>query len=177
MKNLLYILSGVVILFTAQSCQDNERAKNYNAKTQVDGAGMYIIKTGIEAGLTEIRAAQIAEANSKDPRVISFAQMMITDHSKAGHALKQLEFDKYVTSFDAISEDHKQVIADLKTKTGADFDKAYMKMMVEDHEGAEKLFEGGLEDKSADIKGISRELLPTIKMHLESAKNLYASLK
>jgi putative membrane protein len=177
MRNLLYILSGVVILFTAQSCQDNQRARNYNAKTQVDARGLYIIKTGIEAGLTEIRAAQIAETNSKDPRVISFAQMMITDHSKVGKELKQLEFDKYVTSFDAINEDHKLIIADLKTRTGADFDKAYIKMMVADHEGAEKLFESGTEDKSADIKDISREVLPTIKMHLESAKNLYASLK
>lgn len=176
MRNLLYILLGVV-LFATQSCQDNERSKNYTSKTQVDREGLFFIKTGIEAGLTEIKAAKVAETNSKDPRVISFAKMMIADHTKAGDEFKKLEFDKYVTSIDSISTAHQQMIAQLQAKSGVDFDKAYLQMMVADHEGAVELFEGATKDKSADIKGLSRELLPTIKMHLDSAKALYASLK
>lgn len=177
MKNLLYILLGVV-LFATQACQDNKHTRLYNAKTLVDGEGLYFIRTGMEAGLTEIKAAKVAETNSKDPRIISFAKMMIADHSKAGDELKKIELDQNLTiGADAINATHKQKIDSLATKSGAEFDKAYLEMMVDDHKEAVKLFEDATHDKNSTVKSFSIKVLPTIKMHLDNAEKLYASLK
>lgn len=177
MKNLICMLLAMVTLFVLPSCQDNRKARNYNSKTLVDGGGITFIKSGIEGGLTEIKAAKIAETNSKNPDIINFAKMMIADHTKAGDELKKIESDKYVTGGDTVSGDHQKMIAQLATKTGTDFDRLYIQTMVLDHEAAVRLFTEATNDKSATIKNFAAKTLPTLKMHLNSAKDICARLK
>jgi putative membrane protein len=177
MKKLIYPVLGLAIAFSVASCMDNNKAKNYQEKTLVDDGGVALIKHGIEGGLTEIKASTLAEKNSQNPRVISFAKMMIADHTKADSALKAMEFDKMITESDTISGDHEVMIDSLSTKTGAAFDKAYMEMMVKDHEGAEDLFYEQTNDKNQTIQDFAKATLPTIQMHLDSAKAIAASLK
>ncbi len=177
MKKLLSLLTGVVIIFTISSCLDNKRAKNYNNNTVVDEAASSFIKQGLEAGLAEIKAAKIAETNSKNPRIISFAKMMITDHTQAGDELEKIGINKRVTEGDTINAAHQKLIANIATKTGADFDRAYIQMMVTDHQSAIKLFIEATADKSIDIQNFAKKTLPALKMHLDSADAICASLK
>jgi putative membrane protein len=177
MKKLIYLLSGFIILFVVSSCQDNKHAKNYNDKTLVDDGGLSFIKNGLEGGLTEIKASRLAKTISTNPRVISLAVMMITDHTKAGAELKKIETAKMVDAHDMISVDDQKKITALSTKSGADFDKAYIEMMVTDHEKAVQLFTEATNNTSNLIQDFSRKTLPVIQMHLDSAKAISASLK
>ena len=60
-----------------------------------------------------------------------------------------------------------------KNLKGAEFDKAYIKHMVEDHEKAVKLFENASKNlKDPGLKAFATKTLPTIKEHLEMAKKL-----
>jgi putative membrane protein len=177
MKKLIYLLLGVIALFTVPACQDNRHAKNYNDKTLTDDGGLAFIKGGLEGGLTEIRASQIAKANSTNPRIISFADMMITDHTQAGAELRKIEAAKMVDAHDTINMEHKQMIVSLKSKTGADFDKAYINMMIADHEKAVGLFTDATNNTSNLIQDFSRKTLPKIQMHLDSARAIAAALK
>jgi putative membrane protein len=177
MKKLIYPVLGLAIAFSVQSCMDNYKAKYLNEKTLVDDGGTTLIHDGLEGGLTEIKASTLAETHSQNPRVISFAKMMIADHSKADSTLYWMETDKQITEKDTISAEHQEKIDSLATKTGAGFDKAYITMMVEDHEGAVDLFEGQVNDKNQTIQDFARQTLPTLRMHLDSAKAISASLK
>ena len=69
------------------------------------------------------------------------------------------------------------MIDSLSKKTGADFDKAYIAMMVKDHEAAVDLFKEQSNDKNQTIQDFARKTLPTIEMHLDKAKDIEASLK
>src|SRR5476651_1729966 len=122
MKTLLSLLLGVVVLYAAQSCQDNKHAKNYNDKTLTDDGGLAFIKGGLEGGLTEIKASELAKTKSTDPKIISFANMMINDYTKAGEELKKIETAKMVDGHDTVSMEHQKKITDLATKTGEAFD-------------------------------------------------------
>jgi len=177
MKKFIYPVLGLALALSVQSCIDNEKAKIYQEKTLVDDGGVALIRNGLEGGMTEIKASALAEANSKNPRVISFAKMMIADHTKADSALKAMEFDKMITEEDTISGDHKVMIDSLAKKSGADFDKAYIAMMIHDHEGAVDLFTEQSNDKNKTIQDFARQTLPTIEMHLDSAKAINESLK
>jgi len=177
MKNQFHILLGVIVLFVVSSCQDNRHAKNYNDKTLVDDEGLSFIKNGLEGGMTEIKASGLAKTNSTNPRVVSFADMMIADHTDAGNELKTIESAKMVDARDTISAEHKQMIANLSTLSGASFDKAYIKMMIADHEKAIKLFTEATGNTSNLIQNFSRKTLPKIQMHLDSAEAISASLK
>jgi len=177
MKNITCLFTGIAILFAVTACTDNKRAKNYNNNTEVDEAGESFIKQGLEAGLTEINASKVAETNSKNPRVISFAKMMVTDHTQAGDELEKIGINKRVAEGDTVNAEHKQQITAISAKKGAGFDKAYMQMMVTDHQNAVKLFTNAASDKNTDIKNFAKKTLPALKMHLDSANAIYSSLK
>lgn len=177
MKKLIYPVLGLAFVLTVQSCMDNIKAKYYNEKTLVDDVGVSLIKNGLEGGLTEIKASVLAQANSKNPAVIKFAEMIVADHSKADSTLKWMEFDKMITEKDTINEEHSAMIDSLSKKTGPEFDKAYLAMMIKDHEEAIDLFTEASDDKNQTIQDFASNTLPTLKMHLDSAKSLAASLK
>jgi len=176
MKNLICLFFGVITVLFIYACQDKP-GKNYNTTAQVDTTAVSFINNGIEGGLTEIKASGLAITNSNNQRVIGLAKMMIDDHTKAEDDLKQLASDKKVDEKDTINAVHQQMINDLSKKSGATFDKAYLQMMVTDHEGAIKLFTGATQNADPDIKNFAAKTLPIIKMHLDSANAVLTSLK
>ena len=95
---------------------------------------------------------------------------MVEDHSKAAGELKVLAKNKNVTLPSKIGDDHQKMIDDLEKKTGKDFDKAYMDMMEDGHEKTIRNFEGKTDNSDADVKAFVNKTLPTLRMHLDSAK-------
>lgn len=177
MKNSgwLYLLfAGAIII---QSCGDNQKAKNYNDKTLVDGQGLDFIKKANDAGLTEVKASKVAERNSQNTRVINFAKMMVIDHTQVGNELAKLANNKLVDTPDTPSVAHQKMIDSISHLTGGQFDHAYMDMMVKGHEQAVQLFTETTENKNNAVQKFAEKILPTLKMHLDSAKAIYSSLK
>ncbi|MGH9697442.1 MAG: DUF4142 domain-containing protein, partial [Bryobacteraceae bacterium] len=65
----------------------------------------------------------------------------------------------------------------LKTKTGADFDKAYVEAMVKDHEQAVKAFQReASRGKDEQIKAFASETLPVIQGHLDKIKGIQSKM-
>jgi putative membrane protein len=176
MKNLIYTLLCAVAFVSISSCA-YKQARNYNDETNADQDGMAFIKNGLEGGLTEIKASSLAITNSSNPRVLSLAKMMIADHTAAGNQLVKIKADKDIISKDIISTGHMEMIHALSEKKGPDFDKAYVQMMVNDHEKAVALFAGGTRVNAPEIQDFAAKTLPTIQMHLDSSKAVLASLK
>lgn len=159
-----------------QSCSPGS-AKAYNARTDVNANGLAFIKGAHEGGLTEIEASKIAQKNSTNKSVTDFAAMMIKDHAEAGEEISKLGDEKNVFLKDSVNYEHKVILDSLGKKTGAEFDKAYMEMMVKDHEEAAELFKEGEESTYTDIREVSEKIYPKIEMHLKSARSIKASLK
>jgi putative membrane protein len=176
-KLFLSVLSIILLIAVAACDRDNRKAKNYNDKTLADYDAITLMRMGIAGSIMEIRAAEIAKSRSSNPRVISFAKMMISDHSKVVNELKKIQADKLVNSRDGLLPEQKQHLADLSAKSGTELDKAYMEMMVEDHEKDIELFENVTDNTNATIQHFAEKTLPTLKMHLDSAKAINASLK
>lgn len=162
-------------MFVVASCTNDKPAKNYNQL--VDEGTSSFIKQGLEAGQTEIKASKIAETNSKNQRVISFAKMIIADHSQAGDELEKIAINNRVRGEDSVSTAHQQNIADLSNISGNKFDKAYMQMMVADHQDAVKLFKEASNNQNEDILKFAKKTLPVLQTHLDSANVISASLK
>src|SRR6185312_15900966 len=99
------------------------------------------------------------------------------DHAKAGNELEKIKKDKDIMSPDRITTEHLQMIQELSGKKGPEFDKAYLQMMVNDHEKAVDLFATATSDNAPEIEDFAKKTLPTIQMHLDSSKAILASLK
>ena len=129
-----------------------------------------------QGGMAEVELAKIALQKSQNADVKKFAQMMVTDHTKANDELKALAAKKSVVLPTDIGS-HKSTMDDLSKLSGADFDKAYVKAMVEDHEEDVDLFDDNTDNSDADIKAFTTKTLPTLKSHLETIKGIQSKMK
>jgi len=124
-----------------------------------------------------VELGKLALEKAKNQRVKDFGSMMVRDHSKAGDELKGLAASKNVTLPAGVSEDQQKHMDDLSKKSGSDFDKAYMKMMVDGHkEVADNFDKASKKATDADVKAWAAKTLPTIRMHLDSAQAINKKL-
>jgi len=177
MKKTILLVLLLPLFWFSQSCDDPKNANKFNNETTVDVMGLHFITTASEAGHTEIKASTVAEGISQNPRIIAFAKMMITDHTAAGAKLDKLKAGELVHEPYTLNEDHVKMIDSLSRLSGSSFDKAYMQVMVNDHENAVDLFKEGGENRNGAVRSYAAETLPVIEMHLDSAKAILASLK
>jgi len=123
------------------------------------------------AGMTEIELSKLAQTKAVNPRLKSFADMMVTDHTAASDKLKQLASSKSITLPDKLSDDSQKKLDDLNKKSGKDFDKAYTNDMLDGHKAAVDKFQKGSTDlQDADLKNFASTTLSTIQMHQDSIK-------
>jgi putative membrane protein len=135
-------------------------------------------KEAAEGGMAEVQMGKLAADKGTDSDVKSFGQKMVDDHSKANDELKSLAAKKGIALPQDLSKKHKSTQDKLSKLSGAKFDKAYMKDMVDDHEKDVKAFrKQAKEGSDADIKAFAEKTLPTLESHLDLAKSTYKKLK
>lgn len=140
--------------------------------SQPDTGTLNFIKTASIAGMTEVKAGKLATNKSNSSNVKSFANRMVADHSKANDQLMQLIKSK---NWDITPPSDAETNPDkmLTGASGAAFDKAYVTMMVQDHQKAVALFENAANTvQDADIKAFAKQTLPTLQQHLASIQSI-----
>lgn len=177
MKQITGLILGAVTLVLVQSCQSNKRANNYNNKVLVDDSGLLFLKNGTEASTATVKASGLAISNSKNQQVIQFAKAMIDDHTLLADDLRKLETDNFVAATDTIYPAHLQMISNLEKKKAADFDKAYLEMIIGQHEQQINLFKAATQEKSSNVSAFAQKTILSLQAHLDSAKMISATLK
>jgi putative membrane protein len=130
----------------------------------------FVIQAG-QGGLAEVQMGQLASQKAVNADVKAFAQRMVTDHGKANEELTSLANTKGLAMPTEPAEKHKQAISHLSGLSGAEFDKAYMMHMVEDHEMDTTEFEKASQSaQDTDVKAFAAKTLPTLQDHLKQAR-------
>jgi len=124
-------------------------------------------------GLAEVELGRVAAERGTSEAVKQFGQRMVDDHSKANQELMSLASTKGMTVPTALDDKHQKDVTKLSGMSGAEFDRAYAKMMLKDHEEDVKEFErqstrGG----DPDIRAFASKTLPTLQEHLQMARSL-----
>lgn len=167
----------------AENKDSTEVAEEQNEAASDNGAGAkeddteWMVETA-SSGLMEVQLGEIASKTATADQVKQFAQMMVTDHGKANEEVKALAAQKNIAIPSTPGEKHQKHITDVQGKTGADFDREYMSMMVDHHEEDIRKFEHASENASdPDIKAFAGKTLPVLRQHLEKAKTIRDGLK
>jgi len=129
-----------------------------------------------QGGMAEVELGKLALQKAQNADVKKFAQMMITDHSKANDELKTLAAKKNIVLPTDLGS-HQSTLDELGKRTGAEFDKAYVDEMVDDHEKDVDMFDDNTDNSDADIKAFATKTLPTLKKHLEMIKGIQSKMK
>jgi putative membrane protein len=156
---------------------DKKGTANKNGMVGVDESTASFMVNVADVGMTEVKLGEMAKEKAYNKRVKNFGAMMVEDHTKAGEELKSLAASKNVSLPKAISADRQKKIDELSKKNGKDFDMKYMDMMEDGHESTVKDFEGKSDNSDADVKAFVIKTLPTLRMHLDSAKAIKKAIR
>jgi putative membrane protein len=193
MKNLSnYCLAGALVLLcfscnNSSTSDSTQAAKDSNAtkmdSSATDSTGKAAIPATVSkadqdfavntanAGMTEIQAGQLAEQQGVAKDVKAYGAMMVKDHTDAADKLKAIAAQKNITLPASVSTDMQKNLDDLKGKSGKDFDKAYIDMMISDHKKVISAFEDESKNGSdADIRAFADSTLHTLHHHLDEAE-------
>jgi putative membrane protein len=82
----------------------------------------------------EVELGRLAAKKGRSVSVKQFGRRMVTDHTHAGNQLKKLAARKGIGLPGEMDTEGKEAMERLLILNGAEFDRAYMEMMVTDHE-------------------------------------------
>ncbi len=126
----------------------------------------------------EVQAAKIAEKRSKNAEVISFAKMMVTDHTKSTELVKKAIADSGRTDLAPPTDlpaDKKSLIDALNGASAGDFDKTYLDQQTMAHQDALMLMTA--ESQVGDVpqlKDAAGQILPVVQMHVDMLSKMAA---
>ena len=124
-------------------------------------------------GMMEVELGRVAAQRGTSEAVKQFGQRMVDDHSAANQELMTLASSKGMTLPTALDEKHQEQVTKLSAMSGAEFDRAYSRMMLSDHEKDVKAFERqGSKGGDPDLRAFATKTLPTLQQHLEMARAL-----
>jgi len=128
-------------------------------------------------GKEEVELGRLAAQQASNSDVKAFANRMVQDHSKAGDELMQITNKLGITLPAQDDPMFIQVKDKLSKLKAADFDRAYMSEMVNGHTKVANDFESYLNNgTNTELKGWASKTLPTVRDHLQQAKDISAKL-
>src|SRR4030095_11622930 len=124
-------------------------------------------------GMMEVELGRWAAQKATGDAVKQFGRRMVDDHTKANTELKSLATSKGITLPTELDEKHRAEVTKLLRLSGAEFDRAYSKLMLSDHTKDVAAFEKqSTKGADTDIKAFAASTLPTLQEHLSMARAL-----
>jgi putative membrane protein len=168
----------------------NTRAGNINAGGQTATAGGGQMGTAGQGGtlssadrqfmmraammdMAEIQTGRLAVSQGASESVRQFGQRMIDDHTRTSQQLMQMASAASFTPPQTLDAKHQAAAAKLARLTGAEFDRAYMKQMVKDHQEAVSLYQRqSTRGTMPDLRAFASATLPALQEHLTMARSM-----
>ena len=126
----------------------------------------------------EVVLGKLAQANASSAAVKHFGEMMVHDHEMAEKEFRGLAVTKHIILPDTISNKQKKEHDDLQKRTGRDFDRAYVKLMIDDHKYDLNEFKKAEEHANdQDIKALAAKMMPILQKHLDTVQVLQKEIR
>jgi putative membrane protein len=162
-------LGGWAVLAYQENTPRRESARHANAPY----ADEVFLRSAAEGSMTEVKLAQLAEEKAQSEEVKKFAKRMVEEHSKATEELKQIGTREGIDLPTDWSRKHAEAYDRLEELSGAEFDRAYARDMVQDHEQDVNEFKRAMATaKNPALNQFAALTLPTLEAHLQEAKEM-----
>lgn len=142
----------------------------YVVAAAVSAQDQQFLRDAMAGSAAEIELARYAYDRADSLAVRQFAQQMLDDHLRLANDLSAIAVRKGVAP---IAVTAPVVPGDIASRSGDDFDEAYMNHMVARHEHAVGLFRQEVNSGSdPDIRSMAAAAVPTIEAHLAMAERV-----
>lgn len=152
--------------------QNDERFDNNKQEKDAE-----FLVNAAEINLEGIQLGQLAQQKGETAQVKELGKMMEDAHTKSLNDLTALAKSKMITIPTSSTDNAQDAYQDLNEKSGNDFDKSYVDLMVSDHKDAIETFEDASTDSNdSDIKNWATVSLPGLRTHLNHSVELQNNL-
>ncbi len=172
-----FICSMIASLLTIAPAQEGSmgsgQSSNQTMSSGLSAADKKFVREAAEGGMAEVELGQLAVQKASSDDVKKFGQRMIDDHSKANDKLKEVASSKGISLPSSPNAKQEATKNRLSKLSGDEFDKAYMRDMLQDHKQDVAAFRTESKTgRDADVKSFAAETLPTIQDHLKEAQSI-----
>ena len=144
------------------------------AQTQIPPTPKDFVGSVSQSNQYEILAATVATVQSHDPRVVSFAEAMISQHVHMDEQLRGAsDASRLPPPNSGISSDQAALLSALQSLRGTDFDRTYAAQQILAHAQAVAVIQSFAKDgRDKALKRMAQSALPIVKEHLKLAQQL-----
>lgn len=134
------------------------------------------------ANTFDIETSQLALEKSQNAEVRALAQQFVNDHSNVRQQGRDLAARLGVTPPDLaegeLSQGHATAMTELRARTGAEFDRAYVAHEVAYHDQVIQAIQNDLMPaiQNAELRALVEKVAPAFQAHLTAAQNLRTRL-
>ena len=172
----LLIFGFIVSLPGLVSAADKTEPKT--GADKLSSADEKFVKEAASGGMLEVELGKIAAEKAVNDKVKAFGRQMQEDHGKANDELKTVAANKGVQLPAGLEGKHKRTVDRLSKLSGPEFDRQYMRTMIEDHKEDLNAFQREADKgKDPDVKQFASKYVPMIKNHSEMAQTTGDQLK
>jgi putative membrane protein len=183
LAKVLYV-AGVTTFCTFLGCwavlahqENNPKETASTRRNHIAGANETFIRNAAEGNMAEVKLGELAQQKAQNPEVQKFAERMIQDHTKANDELKQIASREHINLPTDVSSKDAATYRSLEKLSGPEFDKAYARTMLRDHEKDVNEFKQEVSTaQNGPAKQYAQETLPTLESHLQEAKQMQAQV-
>jgi len=145
---------------------------------KADNKEVEFMKEAAMGGLAEVKLGQLAMENATNEQVKDFGKRMANDHSQGNKQLAQLASSRNVSLPNQLDKQHQALFDKFARIKGNEFDKEYMRHMVEDHEkDIGKFNEASKFVQDAELKTWIGQQLKVMNEHLRMAKDIHSKVE
>jgi putative membrane protein len=128
-----------------------------------------------QGGMYEVEASKLAQQKATAPDVIDLAVMEVHDHTLVNNGLVKVAAEENIPIASALNTAFQQRLQALQSKSGAEFEAAYLADMEQIHAMDEKLFAKEAIDGSENFQPFARQTDLIVKRHIGAFHALDAS--
>jgi putative membrane protein len=143
------------------------------AQQSVAGDAEFLVQAG-QVAEAEMALAALAQKQATDQRIKSLADMLKRDHEAARTELQKLATPRKA-ELTGMTVGQLAVHNRLEKMTGADFDRAWVEAIIEQHRDTRGLFSRASRSADAEIKSFATLQATNLENHLKQAKALQSS--
>jgi Predicted outer membrane protein len=172
MKSLAIVFLSLSMCCLAQTA-DQSSASSKGKKPAGSSDAQFAMKAA-QGNMAEVALGKLATQNAQSVDVKKFGQRMVDDHTKAEQDLEGVASKDNLTLPKNMNAKQKAENQRLSKLNGAAFDRAYMRLMVQDHtkDVAEFRKESNSTSANADLRDFAKRTYPTLDEHLTMAKSI-----
>lgn len=128
--------------------------------------------------MVEVELGKLAAQKASREDIKQLGQKIVDNHAKANDQLKEVAGKENIPIPDALDSKHQSRVDKLSKLSGENFDKAYVKEELKDHQAEVRDFSAEAQSGSdPNVRQFASNMLPTLQQELAMVKNLNNSEK